>query len=77
MWAFQMHTQKYTIIGYGYMYMDLKYNNGLEQYTLCMSIITSVEGGRMGLRMVFWRNESFLCIFLSHKYICMHIYISQ
>lgn len=51
------HT-KYTIIGYGYMYMDLKYNNGLEQYILCMPIIISVKGGRtMGLRMVFQRNE--------------------
>lgn len=48
------HT-KYTIIGYGYMYMDLKYDNGLEQYILC---ILSVKGGiTMGLRIVFQRNE--------------------
>lgn len=57
--------------------MDLKYNSGMEQYTLCIPIITCVKEEEKWDRMVFQRNESFLCYFLNHKYVCTYMSINN
>ena len=71
-----MHTQKYTINGYGDSYMDLNFYNGLEQYTVSIIIIAVVKGRiTVALGMVFPRNVSFICMCLSQMYMYLCVYL--